>query len=52
MNPGVTLSTARRKYQTHFQFLIAFRNIRKEQTSSSCPSNLATPLTLRRVTAL
>jgi hypothetical protein len=35
------------KYQTHIDFLIAFRNIGKEQTSRSCPSHLAAPLTLR-----
>jgi hypothetical protein len=40
------------EYQTHIDFLIACRNIRKEQTSPSCPSNLAAPLTLRSWRAL
>jgi hypothetical protein len=44
---GGSPGAAAYKYQTHIDFLIAFRNIRKEQTSQSCPSNLVAPLTLR-----
>jgi hypothetical protein len=46
---GGSPSFAGHKYQPHIDFLIAFCNIRKEQTRRSCPSNLVAPLTLRYV---